>query len=108
MNILTKHSLGETVYFFYSESEGIGRVEIQSGKVIEIQTRTIRDNGVDTTYVAYKVSVGRTNCDIEEDYLFKRDRDVYAFFKENIREYFDNKRAEELRKKKDEDDDLPF
>jgi len=110
MNIQTKYNLYERVFFVKSDKVGVGKIEICTGRIERIFCQALRDrNKQDMIDIYYSVSSEGKNevtNEIREDVLFKSDKEIMMFFKDNIRVFLDEERYRQ--KQAVEDDDLPF
>lgn len=102
MIINVKYNIDDNVYFVIS-GYGNGAFEIKNGVVIEIK---IIKNNKEELHITYEIQTERNTYYVDEAFLFKNDLDLYKFFKENIRSFFEENRV--TIKKKEDVDDLPF
>lgn len=116
MNVITKYNIEDSVLFFYS-IKNPQNVYLFVGIITDIKINCSKHY----TEIKYDIDVlPRQYPDqlnyreypdkitIEEQYLFKDDRDLFKIFKENVRNYLNPENIKEFKIKKEQNDDLPF
>jgi len=109
--IYAKYDLNDVVFFLFNTNSNIPtKIELYCGIIKQVNVLKSIE-GLEISYVldvCNNDGYTQRELEINENYLFENEKDLFKLFKENIRSYLNPDNIKNFRRMIKEEDDLPF